>query len=151
MYSSHDGITRHLVSGSAAIKDCNEGWRMISTFDKVENQLVQLVRITEQLIEIDLSQPEGIEQLEILQSEQKKITSQLQLLFTESREESVPDHIVELGKECIQLETVNVEKLVHYKKTVSNQLQSISGANVIRNSYNTTYLQSSGFFVDKHK
>jgi hypothetical protein len=117
----------------------------------VASLLLEFKTLTDELLQINLSEETELQRLIQIQNLQSIIISKVdELTARQGQEVFQMQGIHQLGRECLEAEKVLNEKMQVYRVEISKQLKILKSANKVKNSYQTGYSAVGGFFVDKH-
>ncbi|MDB5052785.1 MAG: hypothetical protein JWM44_835 [Bacilli bacterium] len=110
----------------------------------------ELKETTKNIIALSLENEMSNELLNKYQVEQTEITHKIENALKEVDSAKIPIYIKQQVTECIDLEKIVKQKMLDYQSGVAIQLKSITNGSKVRGGYNNAFVQSDGYFIDKH-
>jgi hypothetical protein len=121
---------------------------MISHTDKgLKSYLNELVLVTQSLLALDLENDVEIEKMVDLQRKQ----IELRACIEEYSQIEKSNELKLIINNCLYLEGKFQEKLSFGLDKLENDMGKIKLATKVKSSYQPTYYQSNGYFIDKHE
>ena len=87
-------------------------------------------------------------ELEQLQAKQQQLREQIDMIANKAMRTSESQALLQ---QCVQLDREALFKMTERKVWIGKQLHGIRDGNKAREAYLTSYAQTEGYFVDKHK
>jgi hypothetical protein len=110
----------------------------------------ELKETTKKIIALPLEDEKSNELLNQYQIEQTEITHKIENALKEVDSTEIPIYIKQHVTECNDLEKIVKQKMLDYQSWVAVQLKSITNGSKVRGGYHSTFVQSDGYFIDKH-
>ncbi|MFE5324106.1 hypothetical protein ACFQ88_36050 [Paenibacillus sp. NPDC056579] len=105
--------------------------------------------ISHKILQLSFHEDTFIEELNDLQQRQEIVRAELQRLFL-INSALLGDEIKALAADCLQVEEQVKTKLTNFQSQIQREFQQFKQkSNIMKNNYGT-YVQASGYFIDRH-
>ncbi|CAM3692589.1 hypothetical protein COLU111180_03215 [Cohnella lubricantis] len=112
--------------------------------------LAEFLSLSKQVSSLDFTLDEHLEELERIQDRQAELRRQYEQLAAQEQE-LIPSQVRAVVEEIISLESLNVDRMMTYKRELEQTGRDIQSAKRVKSLYESTYIQGSGYFIDSHK
>jgi hypothetical protein len=110
----------------------------------------QLAETTEKILALPLEDETSIEALNQFQFQQSVITQKIESALT-LKDQAISSLLLKQQvAKCSHLEGLVKQKMLSYQVKVAAHLKSITDGEKVRNSYQSAFSNTDGFFIDKH-
>ncbi|GMX60373.1 hypothetical protein Elgi_71250 [Paenibacillus elgii] len=116
----------------------------------IEQLFQNMKEVSQQLIDLEITE-ENVPLLEELQLKQNSLRASADELFESSPQNPLPDNLVKLIQECMELEQIFMAKLQSHYAEFAFQIQNFKNASMANQRYQSYYAQTEGYFVDEQK
>jgi hypothetical protein len=120
---------------------------MTSDKEIIKETFLELKRVIQQLLEYDNYDESKLDSLYRLQVVQLELCNKLDSYKDISKRQELK----ELANECYELEQNFNNKLNSFQQEINKHIERLIQVEQFRNAYNSSFIQTEGYFVDRKK